>query len=105
MSNDFNCRLAVLRTRFLERAMTDAEELDAIATRFEAGAPEAQARPLVQKIAHRLAGASGTFGFSGISLCATELQDFVSDVSDRPDLADACRTLAAEIRRGKARDE
>jgi len=100
MSTDFDCRLAVLRARFLERAGTESEALDAIAARIEGGAPEAEARPLILKIAHRLAGASGTFGFSGIGLCAEELQDFVSDVSDPPDLADACRTLAAEIRRG-----
>jgi len=78
--------------------MTDSEALEEIASDLEAGAQRAQAQQQIPRIAHGLAGAGGTFGFARMSNCATELEEFVSDVPDSPDLAEACRTLIAEIR-------
>ena len=78
--------------------MTDSEALEEIASDLEAGAQRAQAQQQILRIAHGLAGAGGTFGFARMSNCATELEEFVSDVPDSPDLAEACRTLIAEIR-------
>jgi chemotaxis protein histidine kinase CheA len=91
-------RLAALRKRFLDRATTESKTLEGIASELEAGAQRAPAQQQIRRIAHSLAGAGGTFGFARISICAGELEEFVSDVLDSPDLADACRTLIAEIR-------
>ena len=99
MTDDFDSRLGVLRNRFLDRARMESEVLDAIAGDIDGGGAGAKVGPLIRGIAHRLAGAGGTFGFAAISLCAAELQDFVSAVPDSPDIADACRALADEIRR------
>lgn len=98
MTDNFEGRLAALRTRFLDRATIEAAELEGIASSREAGAsgpPQQQ----IRRIAHRLAGAAGTFGFAAIGARAAELEALVSDVPDSPELADACRALVAEIRR------
>ena len=98
MTDCYEDRLAALRKRFLDRATIDAKALEGIALELEAGPQRAQAQQRIRRIAHSLAGAGGTFGFASLSLCATKLEEFVSDVSDSPDLADACRALIAEIR-------
>ena len=98
MTDGFEGRLAALRKRFLDRATTESKALEEIASELEAGARRAQAREQIRRIAHSLSGAAGTFGFARISVCAGELEEFVSDVPDSPELADACRTLIAEIR-------
>ena len=98
MSDNLGERLAALRKRFLDRATAESGALEAIASELEAGAPGQLARARIQRIAHRLAGAGATFGFAGIGICAGELEEFVSDEPDSPDLADACRTLVAEIK-------
>ena len=98
MTDCYEDRLAALRKRFLDRATTDSNALEGIASELEAGAQRAPARQLIRRIAHGLAGAAGTFGFARISICAGALEEFVSDVADSPDLADACRTLVAAIR-------
>jgi len=98
MTECFEDRLAALRRRFLDRATTESTALEGIASDLEAGAKRAQAQQEIRRIAHGLAGAGGTFGFARISICAGELEAFVSDVPDSPDLADACRALIAEIR-------
>lgn len=63
--------LQALRTRFLARALEDRAVID----RHLAGAalqPED-----LRILAHRLAGAGGTFGFSQISQAAGEVEDAV----------------------------
>jgi len=98
VTDGFEGRLAALRRRFLDRATTESEALEGIASELEAGGQPAQAQQQIRRIAHSLAGAGGSFGFATISSCAAELEEFVSDVPDSPDLADACRTLIAAIR-------
>ena len=98
MTDGFEGQLAVLRRRFLDRATTESEALEELASDLESGAQRALAQKQIRRIAHSLAGAGGTFGFARISNCAAELEEFVSEVPDSPDLADACRVLIAEIR-------
>jgi HPt (histidine-containing phosphotransfer) domain-containing protein len=98
VTDGFEGRLAALRRRFLDRATTESEALEELASDLDSGAQRAHARQQIRRIAHGLAGAGGTFGFARISNYAVELEEFVSDVPDSPDLADACRTLIAEIR-------
>jgi HPt (histidine-containing phosphotransfer) domain-containing protein len=98
VTDGFEGRLATLRRRFLERATAESEALEELASDLDSGAQRAHAQQQIRRIAHSLAGAGGTFGFTRISNCAVELEEFVSDVPDSPDLAAACRTLIAEIR-------
>jgi HPt (histidine-containing phosphotransfer) domain-containing protein len=99
VSDDLAERLAALKLRFLDRAARESEALETIATDLERGASGAPICGEIRRIAHNLAGGGGTFGFVGISSYAAELEGFVSDNPDSPELADACRTLVGEIRR------
>ena len=99
MSDGLADRLGALRQRFRDRATTESEALENIATDLERGASAARLQAEIRRIAHSLAGAGGTFGFAGISARAAELEEFVSDVPDSLELADVCRALVKEIRR------
>jgi HPt (histidine-containing phosphotransfer) domain-containing protein len=99
VTDNLEGRLAALRMRFLERANTDSAALEGIASGLGTGAAAGGDRQQIRRIAHSLAGTAGTFGFAAISFCAAELEEFVSNVPDSPELADACRILVAEIRR------
>ncbi len=99
MNETFEERLAALRQRFRRRAVAESEVLERIVSELESGMPGVGLQAEICRIAHGLAGAGGTFGFAGISACAAELDDFVSDLPDSPELAGACRSLISEIRR------
>jgi chemotaxis protein histidine kinase CheA len=97
VSETFEDRLAALRQRFRSRAMGDSEALERIASDLDGAAPRAELQAEIRRIAHSLAGAGGTFGFSRISACAGELEDLVSANSGSRELAEACRALISEI--------
>jgi chemotaxis protein histidine kinase CheA len=99
VSELFEDRLAALRQRFRDRANAESRALETIVLELEAGIPGGARQGEIKRIAHSLAGAGGTFGFSAISACAAELEEFVSDLPDSPELAGACRALILEIDR------
>jgi HPt (histidine-containing phosphotransfer) domain-containing protein len=99
LNDIFDDRLVALRQRFRDRAAAQSAVLEGIVSDLEGGVPRAQLGAGIRRIAHSLAGAGATFGFPGIGACAAELDEFVSDAPDSPELAGACRALIAEIRR------
>ena len=84
MSELFENRLAALRQRFRDRASAESRALEIIVLELEAGMPGGTRQAEIKRIAHSLAGAGGTFGFSAISACAAELEEFVSDLPNSP---------------------
>jgi HPt (histidine-containing phosphotransfer) domain-containing protein len=97
MSNTLESELVVLKECFRLRAQTQSRTLAALADELERGTPPLQLQAEIRRLAHSLAGAGGTFGFGAISACAAELQEFVQDCPDSPELAAACRALVSEI--------
>jgi chemotaxis protein histidine kinase CheA len=103
VSDTFDDRLAALRQRFRDRATAESLALEGIVSDLESGAPGALLQAEIRRIAHSLAGAGGTFGFSGISESAARLDEFAFDRPDSPELPGACRTLISEIKRAAIR--
>lgn len=99
MNVTFESQLAGLRRRFCDRAITQSQVLEGLAGDLDGGAPPARLEVEVREIAHSLAGAGGTFGFSALSAHATGLLESRQRLSSAPELANACRALAIEIRR------
>ncbi len=97
MTDVFGDRLAELRVRFLGRAAGDSVALIEFASDLARSAPGAPSHAEIRQIAHRLAGAGGTFGFASLSACATKLEALVTDLPDSAELADVCRMLIQEI--------
>jgi CheY-like chemotaxis protein len=61
--------------QFMQRTADDRSRLAALADQMTPGASEASAE--IARLAHRLVGAAGTFGFSRLSGCARELDESV----------------------------
>lgn len=99
MSEAVDARLATLAARFRERAMADWAALSEIAADLDRGKAAGHGQS-VQQIAHRLAGAGGTFGYPGISAMAAELEELVATCSNGKGLTEGCRSLIREIERG-----
>ena len=76
----FADRLATLRTRFVVRAAEDRQILAELEPPFSRAA-----REQVRLLAHRLAGAAGTFGYPEASEAAFELEEVCE--TGRDDLA------------------
>jgi HPt (histidine-containing phosphotransfer) domain-containing protein len=95
-------RLAALKMRFRERAMTEARALELMIDEVQCGLPELEVQGEIRRIAHSLCGGGGTFGYAAISARAAELEELVLDHPDSPELSAACRALVAEIRRATA---
>lgn len=94
----FQAQIARLAASFCERACTEADELDALADRLATENAEA-ARAAIRRIAHRMAGTAGTFGFQHLSDVAARLEDLaLSGVSDAELLAPT-KAMAVEARR------
>ncbi|CDX46250.1 conserved hypothetical protein [Mesorhizobium plurifarium] len=86
---------APLRQRFLARCVDQLAELKAIAH---------QAAPLpgndsLTRLAHSLAGAAGTFGFTEISARASALETLLIEQADGASVRAALDGLIAEIER------
>ena len=56
-------------------------------------------REEIRRIVHSLGGGGGTFGFTGVSACATALEEFVMEAPEARELVERCRTLALDIER------
>lgn len=99
MNETFDERLDELREKFRERAIAESTTIEGMAAELRAGlAPSGLAAELRQ-IAHRLAGAGGTFGFAEISARATELEDLLAEQSADAEVAESCLALVTEIRK------
>jgi HPt (histidine-containing phosphotransfer) domain-containing protein len=101
MSEQFDEQLGSLKRRFFERAVAASNTLDALAKELESSSGSEDLKEQVSQIAHRLAGSGGTFGYAGISACASELEEFTAGIPNPVELASACRELAEEIRRAQ----
>ena len=99
MNDSFEIQLTGLRHKFCLRAMAQSMDLEGIVSQLEDGAPASGLRPEIQRIAHSLAGAGGTFGFARLSAQAGDLDEFTRGLSAPVDLAAACRSLISEIKR------
>jgi HPt (histidine-containing phosphotransfer) domain-containing protein len=93
----FESQLATLRRRFVDRAMTQSRTLEGIVSDLEKGASALAFEAGVREIAHSLAGAGGTFGFSRLSALATSLMESHETPYSAPKLISACRALVTEI--------
>jgi chemotaxis protein histidine kinase CheA len=98
MKDAFEDRLAALKQQFRVRAMGECETLQRIVVDMARGPPPAQLWEQIRQIAHSLAGAGGTLGFSGISASASVLEDIVSEGRNSSDVIDACQDLIAELK-------
>lgn len=104
MTNDaLDTQLAGLRERFRARALDDARRLDDLAAGLEGSDRQAIDREPIRAIAHRLAGAAGTFGFADLTGPAAELELLTLGDPRAADLAGAGRGLAMRIRQSMAR--
>jgi HPt (histidine-containing phosphotransfer) domain-containing protein len=101
MSEQFDEKLGSLKRRFFDRAIAASDTLDALAKELEISSECENLKEQVSQIAHRLSGAGGTFGYPGISACASELEEFTAGIPNPVELASACRELVEEIRRAK----
>lgn len=84
--------LAELRLRFRERALHDADALDAALASSDADRIEA--------LAHGLAGAAGLFGFTGVGVMAKTIDGRFAD--GEPPARAEIEALIAAIRRDMA---
>jgi HPt (histidine-containing phosphotransfer) domain-containing protein len=99
VSESFEERLAELRTRFRERAVVDTATIEGAAEELSAGAATPDLATELRQIAHRLAGAGGTFGYLEISERASELEALLIAEQDGPEVVESCRALVSEIRK------
>jgi HPt (histidine-containing phosphotransfer) domain-containing protein len=99
MSETATAKLAALTDRFRQRALAERDELSQLAALFDRGEAMPSDRDNVQRIAHRLAGAGGTFGFPRISACAAELDTLATNAPTGHRLAESCRAVVIEIDR------
>ncbi len=98
MSDSFEDRLRELRERFRERALADTAAIEGMAEDLRTGAGPSDLAAQLRQIAHRLAGAGGTFGFAEISARASELEDLLEGHGDG-ELVERCQALVSEIRK------
>lgn len=89
-----------LRRRFLTRCRGDLDALQAIACRPDA-APSESDRDLLVKVAHSLAGAGGTFGFSGLTERASDVESLLiaEDAPDPGQIRTVLDELVLELKR------
>jgi HPt (histidine-containing phosphotransfer) domain-containing protein len=92
-------RLARLAERFRERALSDADELEAIAGGLEASEDKAGDRGIICHLAHRLAGSAGTFGFHQLTESAAQLEDLCRSAATDAELRDLTVETAVQVRR------
>jgi len=97
MTETFEQRLEQMKLRFRARAAAEAIVLQTIVSDLDNGAPASPLRADIKRIAHRLAGAAGTFGFAGISSGAIDLETLASDGCESDRLAAACCRLVQDI--------
>lgn len=90
--------IALLRQRFRQRALEDASAIEALADAIGDSARAPETRENVRRTAHKLAGAAGTFGYASIGESAAQLEDMAVSPETDEDLAEACRTVALQIR-------
>jgi chemotaxis protein histidine kinase CheA len=98
MNTVFEDQLEALTRRFVHRAMNQLRTLEGIVFELENGASAEGLGTQVREIAHSLAGAGGTFGFSKLSACASDLMESEETLFRAPTLIGACRVLVVEIR-------
>ena len=95
-----------LQREYLAELPVRLEELEADATRFEAGDPDATAS--LRTHLHRLAGSGGSYGFPDISTAARELERWVAAGPPRDEigrLREGLVRLAAVVRRARGAAE
>lgn len=88
----FADRLAALRTRFIARAAEDRRILAELGPPFSPAA-----REQVRLVAHRLAGAAGTFGYPAASEAAFTLEEVCETGEDDAALRAALDGLDAAL--------
>jgi HPt (histidine-containing phosphotransfer) domain-containing protein len=98
VSQSFEERLEELREKFRERAIVESATIEGMAEELSAGSAPAGLAAELRQIAHRLAGAGGTFGFAEISARATELEALLLDQSAGEEVAERCLALVSVIR-------
>lgn len=99
MSDSFEDRLRELRERFRERALADTAAIEGMAEDLRTGAGPSDLAAQLRQIAHRLAGAGGTFGFAAISARASELEELLLEGHGDEELVERCHALVSEIRK------
>lgn len=95
----FADRLAALRARFVARCAEDREILAGFAAPFPPAAREA-----MRGIAHRLAGAAGTFGFPAASEAALRLEEACEAECDDAALVGALGEMDSALAAVRAED-
>ena len=95
--DSFRAKLEKLRAGFIERLAADAAEFEALAERLCGPEADEYDRESVKRMAHRLAGASGTFGFQDLSQPAAAVEDLASSDCDNAELGRCTHALARLI--------
>lgn len=95
--DEFGARLAILGDRFRERTLADAGELERLGEALGRGGGPG-VREDIRRIAHRLSGAAGTFGFPDLSKAAGDLEDLIVNGSPEPRIGVGTKSVAAQIR-------
>ena len=95
----FQAKLAKLRAGFIERLITDAAEFEMLAGRLLGPDADEEDRQSVKRMAHRLAGASGTFGFQDLSQPAAAVEDLAGSGCTNAELGRRSQELAQLILR------
>lgn len=89
-------RLAVLRSRFLERSRRDLAYLDRALAAFADG--DDSEIDEMHRAAHVLAGSAGTFGYDRVSVAADAFEEaLIASPADRKATLEAGRKLLGEL--------
>ena len=93
----FAARMAVLGDRFRERSLADASELERLGFTIDQ-AENAEAAETIRRIAHRLSGSAGTFGFPDLSEAAGQLEEVVLSAPPSSEVSAETSRVVAKIR-------
>jgi HPt (histidine-containing phosphotransfer) domain-containing protein len=87
-----------MKQRFVERALDDAVELESLADGVAQSADPAADRETVRRLAHRMAGSAGTFGFDQLTVSAARLEDVALSGVSTAELRAPIMAVVDEIR-------
>lgn len=101
--DNFSEKLVELRRQFAARLVEDIDTLGALIP-VRGGDMPPQTREDIRRIAHRLAGAAGTFSFSQLTEPAVELEQGILDGRDGRAIAGLVNSLCKDIEDGLSSD-
>lgn len=96
-AEDFSARLAQLSAAFAKRCLSEADQLDQLATELEAHNSD-ETNEAIRTIAHRLVGGAAPFGLAELGDPAANLEDLVAEGAATGVVAETARDLANLIR-------